>query len=88
MLKRLEAWLNPYMRYLEWAALALVFAAGYKTCDILNDAAKTRQVERVVEVIPQIIEKTRNINKAIYEANDPCGNSPIPPAVLNELRKQ
>jgi hypothetical protein len=81
-------WLNPYKRYLEWAVLAITFAAGYKACDILDQAAKTEQVERVVQVVPQIIEKTRIINKAIYDAKDPCSNSAIPDIILSELRKQ
>jgi hypothetical protein len=84
----IKTFLTPYMRYLEWAVLAISFYAGHYVTVIWYDARRTAQIERVVEVIPQIIEKTRNINKAIYEANDKCGNSPIPPAVLNELRKQ
>jgi hypothetical protein len=88
MLKGFSTLFNPYKRYLEWAVLALVFVAGYKTCDILDQAAKTAQVERVVQVVPQIIEKTRIINKAIYDSNDKCANSAIPDIILSELRKQ
>jgi hypothetical protein len=84
----LSSFLNPYKRYLEWAVLALVFAAGYKTCDILNDAAKVEQTEQVIQTIPQIIEKTRTITKVIYDSKDPCSNTAIPDIILDELRKQ
>lgn len=87
MLKDFSTLFNPYKRYLEWAVLGLVFIAGYKTCDILDKAARTTQVEQVVQVIPQIIEKTRTITKVIHDSNDPCSNTTIPSPILDELKK-
>ena len=88
MWKRIEAWFNPYKRYLEWAVLALVFIAGYKTCDILDKAARTTQVERVIEYIPKFIERTNTIIKVIHDSNDACSHTAIPKPILDELRKQ
>lgn len=87
-MSKIATWLNPYLRYLEWIVLGLVFFAGYKTCDVLHDAARARQLEGVVNSVPQIIEKTRTITKVIHDSNDPCSGTAIPEPILNELRKQ
>lgn len=88
MLKRLEAWLNPYKRYLEWAVLAAVFYAGHYATVIWYDAQRAGQQDRVIEVIPQIIEKTQTITKVIHDSKDTCSGAAIPRPILDELRKQ
>lgn len=84
----IEGFLNPYMRYLEYAVLALVFYAGHYATVVWYDAQRAGQQDRVIEAIPQIIEKTRTITKVVHDSKDTCVNNPIPDAILNELRKQ
>lgn len=82
------SWLTPYIRYLEYAVIVLVFIAGYKTCDILDQAAKTAQIEQVVQVIPQLITKTQTITKVVHDSKDACSRTAIPAPILEQLHKQ
>ncbi len=87
-MNKITAWLNPYKQYLEWAVLALVFYAGHYVTVIWYDAQRAGQVDRVVQIIPEIITKTRTITKVVHDSNDPCSNTAIPGPILDELRKQ
>lgn len=84
------AYLQSKLAILRWAViilgLATVFWAGYHTRVILDNAAIGKHTTKLATSATVAVNSGQDINNAIRESKDACGNKSIPAAVLKRLR--
>lgn len=90
MLNLLTTWLQNKIRLIEWGVLAValigMYYTGYHTRVVLDEAAKSKTQERVIQAIPRIITKTQTITRTINASHDNCVRASLPHDLIEQLR--
>lgn len=90
MLSLILAFLNKYLSYIRYGAIALSYVAVawgvHHYHALANEAAKAKHIENVANSIPEVITKTQTITRIIHDSKDSCADAPMPAALISELR--
>lgn len=90
MIALLKAWIASKLRLLEWACASLIVLGsmyfGYHIRVVLDEAAASKQTQKLVEAAPKVITKTQVLTRIIHDSKDPCSSSAIPAAIINGVR--
>lgn len=90
MIALIKAWIQSKLRIIEYcvlgAILALNFYGGYHTRVILDEAAQSKQVVKLINAAPTIVKQTQIIARVIHESNEKCLNVHVPDAIAKQLR--